>query len=309
MLCPSSLVAALLCTLALLDPPAEIPTLFAADETCPEDQLAAPPAIDPRLAGLWQRWETLSEGDPMRFYYFHPDGFGIYRYGKVGLTNTHSFDYSGGDGVLDLRFRKTDAAHAVGYRLEQADGRTWLVLAGDPREDAAQVRYFRPEGPGSQLRPEGPGSQLGPEGPGSQRRPEGPAACALGPLALPVLSDSSAAPTGALGNRLWGEELRYATGGMGFSIYQFQPQAIDGRGVGWHHRGDYDEWTTESLTFRQQGDRLALGFPLRHEAASTSLALWTASDGVRRLRIDDDPRDFWRAHTYRDMGPSFACTP
>ena len=96
---------------------------------------------------------------------------------------------------------------------------------------------------------------------------------------------------------------------MGFAIYQFQPQAIDGRGVGWFHRGDYDEWTTEALTYRQQGDRLALGFPLRHEVASTSLALWTAGDGVRRLRIDDDPRDFWRAHTYRDMGPSFACTP
>jgi len=288
MFCPSSLVAALVCTLALLEPPSEAPTLFAAEETCLEDQVSDAPAIDARLAGLWQRHETLHEGDPMRFYYFHPDGFGIYRYGKVGLTNTHSFDYSGGEGVLDLRFRKTGEAHAVGYRLEQAGGRTWLVLAGDPREDAAQVRYFRPEGPGSQLRPE---------------------ACGFGPLTLPDLSDSSAAPTGALGNRLWGEEQRYATGGMGFAIYQFQPQAIDGRGVGWFHRGDYDEWTTEVLTYRQQGDRLALSFPLRHEVASTRLALWTASDGVRRLRIDDDPRDFWRAHTYRDMGPSFACTP
>ena len=293
MLCPSSLVAALLCTLALLEPPSEMPTRFA-EETCPEDQIAEAPAIDGRLAGLWQRHETLHEGDPMRFYYFHPDGFGIYRYGKVGLTNTHSFDYSGGDGVLDLRFRKTGATHAVGYRLEQTGGRTWLVLAGDPREDAAEVRYFRPEGPGSQLGPEGSLSV---------------SACMLGPLTLPDLSDSSAAPTGALGNRLWGEEQRYATGGMGFAIYQFQPQAIDGRGVGWFHRGDYDEWTTEVLTYRQQGDRLALGFPLRHEVASTTLALWTAGDGVRRLRIDDDPRDFWRAHTYRDMGPSFACTP
>ncbi|HEY0134321.1 MAG TPA: hypothetical protein VGB85_09585, partial [Nannocystis sp.] len=184
---------------------------------------------------------------------------------------------------------KTGDAHAVRYRFEQSGGRTWLILAGDPREEAAEVRYFRPEGP----------NHLG---------LDLDTACALGPLTLADLADSNP-PTGALGNRLWGEEVRYATGGMGFSIYQLQPQAIDGRGVGWHHRGDYDEWTTEALTYRQQGDRLALNFPLRHEVASTSLALWTGSDGVRRLRIDDDPRDFWRPHTYRDMGPSFACTP
>ena len=115
-----------------------------------------------------------------------------------------------------------------------------------------------------------------------------------------------AAAGGALGGRLWGEEQRYATGGMGFSIYQMQPQAIDGRGVGWHHRGDYDEWTTEAMNYRQQGERLALSFPLRHEVQSTTLALWSGSDGVRRLRLDEDPRDFWRPHTYRDMGPSFA---
>jgi hypothetical protein len=286
MFCPSSLVAALLCTLALPWVPSEAPTPIGLDthpETCPEDQVTDAPAIDARLAGLWQRHETLHEGDPMRFYFFHPDGFGIYRYGKVGLTNTHSFDYGGSQGVVDLRFRKTGEAHAVRYRFEQSGGRTWLVLAGDPREEAAEVRYFKPEGP----------NQL---------------ACALGPLTLPDLADGTP-PTGALGNRLWGEEVRYATGGMGFSIYQLQPQAIDGRGVGWHHRGDYDEWTTEALTFRQQGERLALSFPLRHEVASTSLALWTGNDGVRRLRIDEDPRDFWRPHTYRDMGPSFACTP
>ncbi len=276
MLCPSSLVAVLLCTLVMLERPE------ADDERCAAVVTADEPAIDARLPGLWQRYETLHEGDPMRFYFFHPDGFGIYRYGKVGLTNTHSFDYRGSQGVADLHFRKTGEAEAVGYRFEEKDGREWLVLAGDPREDAAEVRYFR----------------------------VGDAAaidCAFGPLTLP---DMAAPPqTGALGNRLWGEEIRYPTGGMGFAIYQLQPQAIDGRGVGWFHRGDYDEWTTESLTYRQQSERLALSFPLRHEALSTTLTLWTAGDGVRRLRIDEDPRDFWRPHTYRDMGPSFACTP
>lgn len=292
MLCPSSLVAALLCASVLLErpEPAAVTAVTAVAavtpvtpfETCPDAVAVADgPVIDARLAGLWQRYETLHEGDAMRFYFFHPDGFGIYRYGKVGLTNTHSFDWSGGDGVADLRFRKTGEGHAVGYRFEQAQGREWLVLAGDPREDAAQVRYFR----------------------------VGEAAnCAFGPLTLPDL-EVRAPATGALGNRLWGEEVRYATGGMGFAIYQLQPQAIDGRGVGWFHKGDYDEWTTESLTFRQQEGRLKLDFPLRHESQATTLEVWPGSDGVRRLRIDEDPRDFWRAHTYRDMGPSFACVP
>ena len=40
------------------------------------------------------------------------------------------FDWSGGDGVADLRFRKTGEGHAVGYRFEEAQGREWLVLAG-----------------------------------------------------------------------------------------------------------------------------------------------------------------------------------
>ena len=278
MLCPSSLVAALLCSVALLQarPPAD-PLQEPAEETCPEDQ--AP--IDARLPGLWQRYETLHEGDPVRFYFFHPDGFGIYRYGKVGLTNTHSFDYGGEGGVLDLRFRKTDRAHAVAYRFESDGEREWLVLAGDPREQGAEVRYFRAR--------------------------DDRAACLHGALTLAVPKDRGAeVATGALGGRLWGEEQRYATGGMGFSIYQLQPQTIDGRGVGWHHRGDYDEWTTEALNYRQQGDRLALGFPLRHESQATTIEVWKAGDGVRQLRLDTDPRDFWRPHTYRDMGPSFA---
>ena len=84
-----------------------------------------------------------------------------------------------------------------------------------------------------------------------------------------------------------------------------QPQAIDGRGVGWHHHGDYDEWTTESLGFRQQGERLALHFPLRHESLATTITLTPGADQVRVLTLAEDPRDFWRPHEYRDMGPGF----
>ncbi len=284
MLCPSSLVAALLVVVAVRPPPSPEP---AAEEICPEDQPAIA-AIDPRLIGLWHRHDAVTDGDPLAFYYFHQAGFGIYRYGRVGLTNTHSFDFSSQDETLELRFRKTGAAHAPRYRIEEDAHGTWLVLRGDPREAGDEVRY--------------------------RRAPDPTSACASGPFELtsrPSGPDLHTAPGPAqtLGGRLWGEEQRYATGGMGFSMYQLQPQAIDGRGVGWYHRGDYDEWLTESLTYRQSGDRITLGFTLRHETQQTPLAIDAAADGTRTLTLAEDPRDFWRAHTYRDMGPSFATCP
>lgn len=257
------------CELDALAPPGPAP---GPEDTCERD------AVDPALVGIWHRFDALAEGDRMRFYFFHERGFGLYRYGKVGLTNTHSFDYRADGDVLELTFRKTGERRRVPYRLEEQGGRTWLVLADDPREDGG-ARYFKAP-------------------------PAAAAACAdmpevTGPQGhVPAASDR-------IGGRLWGEEVRYATGGMGFSIYQLQPQAIDGRGVGWHHRGDYDEWTTETLTYRQRGDRLALSFPLRHDGGETAITV--AGDGDdRTLHLADDPRDFWRPHTYRDMGPTFA---
>jgi len=247
----------------------------------PEDS-CEPEAVDPALLGVWHRFDALAEGDRMRFWFFHEGGFGLYRYGKVGLTNTHSFDYSAHGGVLELTFRKTGERRRVPYRLEDDGGRTWLVLDDDPRE--AGARYFKAPTAATGApcfdAPEDMSRSPGPEG--------------------PVLTASD-----RIGGRLWGEEVRYATGGMGFSIYQLQPQAIDGRGVGWHHRGDYDEWTTETLTYRQRGDRLALSFPLRHDGLETAIAV-TGSGDDRTLQLAEDPRDFWRAHTYRDMGPTFA---
>ncbi|WP_293269363.1 hypothetical protein [Nannocystis sp.] len=284
MFCPQSLVVLVVGSLALLQAARE-PELPVVVDVCGEAPRAA---SDPRLAGLWQRFETLHEGDPMRFYFFHPDGFGIYRYGKVGLTNTHSFDFEGSQGALGLRFRKSGAEHTVAYRFETDGEREWLVLRGDPREATAEVRYFRA---------------------GNAR-----AHCFEGALLPADLRGSGAAmrtpagpgpQTGALGGRLWGDEQRFATGGSGFSIYQLQVQALDGRGVGWHHRGDYDEWTTESLVFRQQGERLGLQFPLRHESQATTISLEAGADQVRVLTLAEDPRDFWRPHAYRDLGPGF----
>jgi hypothetical protein len=239
----------------------------------------APDGVDPRLLGVWHRFDALTEGDRMRFWFFHEGGFGLYRYGKVGLTNTHSFNYRVDGDTVELTFRKTGERHRLPFRLEEDGGRTWLSFDGDPREPGA--RYFH--------------------------APPVSAACTDMPWRSGPM-DHGPEASGLLGNRLWGEETRYATGGMGFSIYQLQPQSIDGRGVGWHHRGDYDEWTTETLTYRQRGERLVFGFPLRHEEAVTGFAV-TRDGDERRLRLDDDPRDFWRPHTYRDMGPSFACLP
>ena len=285
--CPQGLVVLLLGSFALIEWVPE-KTEGPAIAVCgPEAEDAEAAAIDPRLAGLWQRFETLHEGDPVRFYFFHPDGFGIYRYGKVGLTNTHSFDYAGSQGVMDLRFRKSGRGHAVGYRFESDGAHEWLVLAGDPREAGPEVRYFRVGGPGSACTQ---GLVPGLDG---------------GGVAALAGASQPGPRTGALGGRLWGDEQRHATGGMSFSIYQLQPQAIDGRGVGWHHRGDYDEWTTESLGFRQQGERLALHFPLRHESLATTITLTPGADQVRVLTLAEDPRDFWRPHEYRDMGPGF----
>ena len=232
------------------------------------------PADDP-LRGVWQRWEASVDGDPIRFYYFHGDGHGLYRYGKVGLTNTHAFDYELTGDRLHLRFRKTGEAHDLRFTVEAdpADpSRAWLRLDGDPREPGA--RYFR----------------------------DGGAAA----LACDEAGESVDLAAGrALGDRLWGDERRFAAGGLGFAIYQLQAQTIDGRGVGWFHRGDYDEWTTEALTYRQQGEHLALHFMLEGRSESTAIAV-RAADGARWLDLAVDPRDYWRPHTYRDLGRSFA---
>ncbi|MBZ5714176.1 hypothetical protein [Nannocystis pusilla] len=251
-------------------------------EPVPEDSCAIE-AVDPALLGVWHRFDALAEGDRMRFWFFHEGGFGLYRYGKVGLTNTHSFDYSAEGGVLELTFRKTGERRRVPYRLEDDGGRTWLVLDDDPRE-AGGARYFKAPAAATGA-PCFDASEDMSRATGSEGH-------------VPAASDR-------IGGRLWGEEVRYATGGMGFSIYQLQPQAIDGRGVGWHHRGDYDEWTTETLTYRQRGDRLALSFPLRHDGLETAITVSGSGDD-RTLHLAEDPRDFWRAHTYRDMGPTFA---
>lgn len=231
--------------------------------------------LEAALAGLWTRWETREEGAKIRFWYFHGDGKGLYRYGRVGHTNTHSFDYGVRDGRLRVVFRKTGEGHDIDVRIDEDDrGRPRLRLDPDPEEVGA--RYVRMQAPISAARAE----QAFEFGAGNSQMASGP------------------------GGRLWIDHRRFATGGAGFDMYQFNAPAIDGRGIGWFHHGDFDDWSTESLTYRIDGDRIQLFFDLREELASSTFELRTEGE-QRYLEIRDDPRDYYKSHTYVDAGASF----
>jgi hypothetical protein len=228
------------------------------------------------LAGIWWRYEAAATGERVRFYYFHGDGTGLYRYGRTGLTNTHSFDYDvQGDDLL-LTFRKTGDRHVVRFRLERRAteaARDKLTLYDDPREPT-ETTYFRT----------------------SDRTVRD---ASIGPASIGVQGESSGP-----GGRLWIDLRNYATGGRGFSMYQLRAPGIDGRGTGWFHRGDFDDWSTESLTYRIAGDRLEMVFELAGEKTETRFRIAGEGDD-RTLALEDDPRDYWHAHAYRDAGPSF----
>jgi len=229
------------------------------------------PIAEDILHGLWMRYETRGEGDPLRFWYFHGDGKGLYRYGKVGLANTHSFDYDIEGAELYLRFRKSGEEHVIDVRVEHGDdGRTWLSLTNDPYEPGA--RYYKVE---SELDFATATREWAPEDAGS-----------------------------GIGDRIWIDYRSFASGGAEFHRYQLAKTAIDGRGVGWFHRGDFDNWSTESLTYRIDGDRLELFFDIREEPNVTEFKLVEGAHG-RELVLDADPRDYWATHHYRDGGRSF----
>lgn len=239
------------------------------------DEPAAPVAgseqEDP-MRGLWSRWpDRQREGDPVRFYYFHGDGHGLYRYGRVGFTNTHSFDYQREGDVLVLKFRKSGEQHRLRYAVEVGrDGRRVLHLKGDPEEDGKSTDYFYVPAP-------------------------------LESHAFVRASDAKK-PTG----RMWIDLTKFATGGAGFSMYQLGPAGIDGRGTGWHHRGDFDDWSTESLTYRIEPDTLELRFDLTQERFATRYGVVMGEDGKRRLVLHQDPRNWWHRAVFTDMGRSFA---
>jgi hypothetical protein len=236
------------------------------------------------VAGLWTRWpDSKADGDPVRFWFFHPEGIGLYRYGKIGLNTTNSFDWRVLDGdTLELRFRKTGEVVRTKFAVKGGDTRS-LRMVNDPREPAPVDYVFIPP----------------------------PAQATFAP---DVFDDVGDVPTleasGKVPGRLWIDQARFATGGMAFSLYQLRDAAIDGRGVGWHHIGDYDDWSTEALTFRyspsscKSDGQLELSFTVRGEHAITP-AIQKTNGKATDLVLTQDPRSFWQSRTYHDGGPSF----
>lgn len=263
-----SVLGALAAGSVVVAPPAEVAP------HAPEAAFADTPAAD-AVQGLWSRWpDKQHEGDPVRFYYFHGDGHGLYRYGRVGLTNTHSFDYRAHGDTLVVTFRKSGARHRLSFQVEVGrDGRRVLHLRDDPEENGAATDYYFVPPPSASLSTSGP---------------------------LAAANDATK-PAG----HMWIDLREHATGGVGFSLYQLGPAGIDGRGTGWHHRGDFDDWSTESLGYRFDGSTIELRFDLTGERFRTGYGVAVAHDGKRRLVLHEDPRNWWHRATFTDMGRSF----
>jgi len=226
-------------------------------------------AADDPLIGLWSAHPVGGEGDPVAFYYFHGKdaqgiGRGLYRYGKVGATFTNSFDYAVDGDTLTLELRKTGAEHEVRFSVHEEAGSTVLELADDPRIGGRR-RYVQ-----------------------ARREPIAPHADA---------------PSVGLPGRMWIDRTDYATGGYGFALYQLRAAGIDGRGTGWFHRGDFDDWSTESLVYRIVGDRIELQLFGSDAREVTGFRIEPGDPAT--LVLDQDPRDFWHPHRYVDAGPSF----
>lgn len=237
---------------------------------------------DKALYGLWNWVPDLPEGHPppradlVRFYYFHEGGIGLYRYGRRGFNNTNSFDWQRKGNELWLKFRKTGTTHKIPFRL-QGDGEE-LAFEDDPRE-LGNARYRRARGPvDAQL-------QFWP-------------ARAMANLGQ-ALDDE---PT--LSGHMWIDVKAYETGGMGFSMYQFAPAALDGRGVGWHHRGDFDDWSTETLEYRVEKNGLHLRFDRNQETHRTPF--WLERKEHTMLQMHSDPRNWWQRSEFVLMGKSFS---
>jgi hypothetical protein len=258
------------------------------------------------VVGLWTRWPNAkSDGDRVRFYFFHEKGIGLYRYGKIGLNTTSSFDWhvdTNADGKRELvmTFRKTGEVKRTPYEVADGAGKPKsLVMTRDPKEPLVGAMAYTYVPP--------------------------PAFDAFAPdlVDAHALADGIDRGNDGVGGRMWIDDVTFATGGKQFAIYQLKDTSIDGRGVGWHHVGDYDDWSTEALSYRyapstcMHDAAIDLYFNVRDERASSPVlrgALLDSgdsgdSDGVTELpdlTLVEDPRSFGHVRRYKDGGRSFA---
>lgn len=235
----------------------------------PAPVASAPTAVPEaklQLSGLWERTD-LPEKDDVRFYFFHPSGIGLYRFGKLGLNHTHMFRYVQAGSKLAIVFSRSGEHHEMTVSQRRRGEASFITLSDDPREGGKAMSYRRRPMPNAQD------------------------------------LDFDAAPTGF--DRMWIHTLRSQKGADAFAMYQFQKPDASGRGNGWFHHGDYDEWTTESLNYVKRGQTLELNFELMRQRTQTRFELSRSADG-RLLRLERDPRGFWQQRRFLDQGPSFA---
>ena len=203
---------------------------------------------DEELKGLWTRHPDAGkrEDAPVAFYYFHSDGIGLFRFGKVGYNTTNSYNWSADDGTISLQYRKTGKQVRLPYRIEAGNPRVLVVGEDSQNPGVAVSRYtFVPADFAA--------------GAADLFAPAPPAAISAAPAGSPsntvaeittTTTTSLSSDRDRIDNRLWMDLQRYATGGIGFSLYQLREAGIDGRGTGWHHVGDFDDWSTEALGYR-----------------------------------------------------------
>lgn len=85
-------------------------------------------------------------GEYFTFYFFNPDGDGIYRFGRLGKVLTERFTWKISGGQLTLAFRNTGERRTTAFRVHPVDGgRKRLTLERDPREGEKPFHYFRKE--------------------------------------------------------------------------------------------------------------------------------------------------------------------
>lgn len=221
------------------------------------------------LAGLWRR--PASQPGQVRFYYFHGNSKGLYRYGQSEWNQTNSFDYLVRDRRVILKFRKDGKSHESSFQIEAAQGKRTLRLDKDPKERGARYEWSAPP----------MGSRI---------------------------ADQALQKKG-LGGYMWMHNRSFARGGSEFAMYQFNAPAVDGRGVGWFHRGDFDDWTTESFRYRIEGEKIAFFFEYQQRHEASSFELVEGSKRHRVLHLGQDPRNFWLQRGYQEMGPSFGGHP